>query len=82
MNINNDVTGVVVEIVGRSDFSSDQDLLESTILDSFGVFSLITALEEKFNIRFEQDDIDAKHFKNIKNIVAMVETIIKRQASG
>jgi acyl carrier protein len=51
----------------------DRDLLADGIIDSLGITELITFLEGKFAIKFDDDDIDAENFRSIDGIAAFVE---------
>ena len=42
-------------------------------LDSMAVVSLITALEEKFDITVEDDEIGAANFETLGSLVAFIE---------
>lgn len=44
------------------------DLVESLGLDSVNILELITALEEKFGILFDDGDLDLSNFANINAI--------------
>jgi len=52
----------------------DQDqLVESGIIDSLGVMSLLGFLEEKFAIQIPPDDLNPENFASVASITALVE---------
>ena len=55
--------------------NDDTDLFESGILDSLGIISLLTYLQEEFKIIFKMDDLDFSNYQNIKEIVNWLQKI-------
>lgn len=53
----------------------DIDLLENEILDSLAFIELLTALEEEFDIEIQPTQVDANTWRNIDNIVELVERL-------
>ena len=52
--------------------SEDTDLLESGLLDSLAVVTLIAALEDTFGCEFPLEDFDFDHFRSISTITTFV----------
>lgn len=50
----------------------DDPLLEGGILDSAGIFSLVTFLEEEFGISVDDDEIVVENFDSVSSITRMV----------
>ncbi len=48
--------------------SNKTNLIENEILDSMGIFELISYLEKKFSIRISHRLMDAKYFETIEII--------------
>ena len=48
-------------------------LLDSGLLDSVGIFELVTFLEETFGIKIEDEAIVPEHFETVALIAAFVE---------
>ena len=42
-------------------------------LDSMAIVSVITALEENFDIVVDDEDISAEHFQSVGSLVALIE---------
>lgn len=78
MDVMNEVIQVLEEVLslgGRgADFQRDTALLGSVPeLDSMAVVSLITMLEERFNISVDDDEIDGDAFSTIGALVDFVQ---------
>lgn len=77
MNIDREVLAVLDEVLslkGRSaGFTRDSHLLGAIPeLDSMAVVSLITALEERFGLVADDDDIDGGTFATVGSLVDFV----------
>ena len=48
-------------------------LLDSGLLDSVGIFELVTFLEETFSIKVEDEAIIPEHFETVALIAAFVD---------
>jgi acyl carrier protein len=71
MELKNIIRCAVAEVTGRPDID-DQNLLENGIIDSFGILQLITALEEKLKVRFNDEDLAAGNFRTVDSITALL----------
>ena len=63
-------------VLSRTDTASVADddlLLDSGLIDSMGVFELVSALEEECGVTIGDDEIVPENFSSINAIVAMVE---------
>ena len=49
------------------------DLLEEEIVDSLGIFTLISFIEEKFGVSIDPTDINLDNFQTVDTITALVE---------
>ncbi|WP_103638820.1 acyl carrier protein [Campylobacter concisus] len=59
---------ILVDIRPEYDFLEDKDFIEAGMLDSFDVLTLVTDLEEKFNIKIDGGDILPENFSSINAI--------------
>lgn len=50
------------------------DLLEEEIVDSLGIFTLVSFIEEKFGVSVDPEDINLDNFQNLDTITALVES--------
>jgi acyl carrier protein len=51
----------------------DDPLMESGIVDSFGLIELVTRLEESFRFKAEPEDLVKENFSTIRRIAAFVD---------
>lgn len=50
------------------------DLLEEEIIDSLGIFTLVSFIEDEFGISIDPTDINLDNFQNLNAVTALVET--------
>jgi len=77
MNVQQEVLGLLDEVLslnGRtSTFSRNTHLLGAIPeLDSMAVVSLITGLEERFNMAIDDDDVDGSTFATVGSLVDFI----------
>jgi len=58
--------------LGKDSLSPDDDLLEMGVIDSMGIMSLISFMEEKFDITIEEQEIVPDNFQTIGNMERFV----------
>ena len=59
---------------GANTAIADSDLLlEQGIIDSFGIMTLLSFLEEKFSVQIEGDDLTPENFSSIRTISELVD---------
>ncbi|MGJ0373029.1 acyl carrier protein [Aliarcobacter cryaerophilus] len=63
---------ILIDTRPEYDFLEEVDFIESGMLDSFDVLTLVTELEEKFNIRINGSDILPENFCSIKAIENLI----------
>jgi len=56
----------------EKNISSDESLLNSGLIDSTGIFELISFLEKEFNIEVRDEEVVPDNFETINNIVQLV----------
>lgn len=59
-------------LFGRSDQLSGDDSLLGKVIDSTGVLTLVTFLEEKYSISIPDEDVVPENLDSINNITAYV----------
>jgi acyl carrier protein len=52
----------------------DVDLLEEEIVDSLGIFTLVSFIEDKFGVSIDPADINLDNFQNLDTITELVES--------
>lgn len=53
---------------------TSENLLETGLIDSADIFTLVTALEKEFGIFIDGEDVIEKNFLSINNIIAFVKS--------
>lgn len=66
------VLEILKEIRSEYDFSGKVNFIEAGMLDSFDVISLVTALDEEFNISIDGVDILPENFSTLDAIVSLL----------
>ncbi len=67
------IRGILVDIRPEYDFFEDIDFIEAGMLDSFDIITLVSDLEEIFDIRIDGSDILPENFCSIKAIENLIE---------
>ncbi len=67
------VKAILKEIRPEIDFSKDDNINLEHIFDSFDLATIITDLEETFNIEIDGDDINRDNFVNLDAIINLVK---------
>jgi len=57
---------------GRADIGDDDDLIDSGVIDSLGIFQLVAFLEESFGIAIGDEEITPENFGSITAIERLV----------
>lgn len=58
---------------GHVELGSDDNLLLSGLIDSYGVMRLVRFTEQSFSIKINPSDITLKNFKTVSAIAAFVD---------
>jgi len=64
------------------DFTATSSLVVTGVLDSVGVFALITFLEQHFDIEIPDDDLEWKNFETVAAIERLVVSKLATTASS
>ena len=67
---------IATELLSASDPAALGDLdplIESGIIDSFGIMSLIAFMEKEFGVRLSSDELMPENFENITAIANLIE---------
>lgn len=56
------------------ELGTDQPLLESGIMTSFGIVELVSYLQNTFGVTIEDHDIVPDNFQTVRAIIRLVET--------
>ena len=67
---------VETTILPRTDTTSvadDHPLLDTGLIDSLGIFELVTHIEQACGVTIEDEEVVPEHFGTINDIAALVE---------
>jgi acyl carrier protein len=57
---------------GRSEIDDGEDLIDSGVVDSLGIFQLVAFLEERFGVTIGDEEITPENFGSIAAIERLV----------
>jgi acyl carrier protein len=57
-----------------SDIDEDYPLLEKQVIDSLGMVTLVSLLEDEFDVEIDDGDVVPSNFRTIKDIAGLVES--------
>ena len=49
------------------------NLLEEEIVDSLGIFTLVSFIEDKFGVTVEPEEVNLDNFETVDSVVALVQ---------
>lgn len=69
----------ILDIVGQIrpdvDFASEQSLIDGGVLDSFDIVSIISDLNDEFDISIRITELKPENFNSVDAILALVERL-------
>lgn len=65
------------QINAEIDFENEKELVNSGALDSLVIVEIITAIEDKYGITINPDDIDPDNFQSAEAIFDMINRMVK-----
>ena len=57
---------------GRADIGDEEDLIDTGVIDSLGIFQLVAFLEERFGITIGDEEITPENFGSVMAIERLV----------
>lgn len=66
---------ILTEIDDTVSWEKEEGLISGRILDSFGVISLVSELEEAFSVEIEASEITPENFDSVQAILQMIERL-------
>lgn len=60
------------------DFEKETKLIDDDILDSFDIISIVSNLNEKFDVDITADELESENFNSLEAIVELVMSLHKR----
>jgi acyl carrier protein len=67
------IAALIRDALGVEVPAHDTDLIETGLLDSLSIVSLITEIEGELGFQFPLDDFDIERFSSVERIAAFVE---------
>lgn len=74
MNIET-VLRMVKELKPYESIELDTELIKSKILDSMGIFNLVSMLEEEFDIIIDENEMSVQNFSTVNKISLLLNTL-------
>jgi len=71
------VLKILSEIRSEFDFSINSNFIEEGMLDSFDIITLVTMLDEEFNISIEGTQIIPENFSSVDSICTLLSKYLK-----
>jgi acyl carrier protein len=71
------VLKILSEIRSEFDFSINSNFIEEGMLDSFDIITLVTMLDEEFNISIEGTQIIPENFSSVDSICTLLLKYLK-----
>ena len=65
------IRNILIDIRPEYDFLSQDDFIETGMLDSFDILTLVTDLEAAFGVKIDGGDIVPENFGNLEAIKAL-----------
>ncbi len=63
---------------GETVIGNDDPLIESGIIDSLGIMTMLSFLEDKFSLEIPGEDLVPENFASISTIAALVELLTNK----
>jgi acyl carrier protein len=57
---------------GRTEIADDEDLIDTGVVNSLGIFQLVAFLEERFKVSVGDEEITPENFSTIERIERLV----------
>jgi len=73
---------ILTELHPEYDFTKSNNFIDEGMLDSFDIVSLVTSLDNKFDIMIDGLDIIPENFSSVDRIVELVEKIKQNNNAG
>ena len=58
----------LASVKGISSFRDDESLMDNGVIDSLGIFRLVSFLEENFGVRVSDEEINPENLKSVDTI--------------
>jgi len=69
------VLKILQEIRPDVDFENEKELIDGSILDSFDIISIVSELNDEFNIEIDVEDLEPENFNSAQAIFELVQKL-------
>lgn len=69
------VLQILQEVRHDVDFEKETKLIDDGILDSFDIISIVSELNDNFEIEITADELEPENFNTLDAVVALVESL-------
>jgi D-alanine--poly(phosphoribitol) ligase subunit 2 len=80
------LTSQIAELIGRTLLievpSPEVDLIDTGLIDSLALVTLITEIEAEFGLQLPLDEFDIERFRSVEQIAAYVSAYLPGAGSG
>ncbi|HSF87715.1 MAG TPA: acyl carrier protein [Acidimicrobiia bacterium] len=59
---------------GDIDVEDNTNLLEEEVVDSLGIFTLVSFIENKFSVSIDAEEVNLDNFETLESITKLVES--------
>ncbi len=66
---------ILQEVRHDVDFENERKLIDNGVVDSFDLISIVSGLNDEFEIEITADELEAENFNMLDAIVALVESM-------
>lgn len=70
------ILNILEQINPEVDYENSEDFFEDELMDSMGIMTMITMIENTFSITIRPEDITADNFLNLSCIMNMLKTYL------
>ena len=69
------VMDILMDLRPDVDFENGKKLIGDGILESFDIMSLVSELEDEFDVKIKPKDLVAENFNSVDDMVAMLQKL-------
>lgn len=66
---------ILMDLRPDVDFEKETKLIDGSVLESFDIMSLVTEIEDEFDVKIKPKDFIAENFNSVDAMVAMLERL-------
>jgi acyl carrier protein len=69
------VLEVLKSVRSDVDYENEKEMIDGGVLDSFDIISIVSELNDTFDIEISVDELEPENFNTLEAIVALVESL-------